>query len=292
MIRILVTGVNSYVGGSFEEYIKKNYGNEYSVNSLDMTDDHWREVDFSCYDTVFHVAGIAHADSGKISRERERLYYSVNTRLTIETAEKAKADGVGQFIFMSSVIVYGNSAPIGRRRMIERDTPVNPANCYGDSKAQAEKGLRSLQDDRFRVVVLRSPMIYGKGSKGNYALLAKLARKVPLFPYVNNERSMIYVENLCEFVRLMVKNKENGTFWPQNREYSNTSEIVRMIGEAHGRRIRLIKGMECLLKLLSFATGLVNKAFGSMCFQQELSVYKEEYQKVSLKESIQRSENG
>ena len=252
MKKILITGANSYIGTSFEKYIKENYPGDYVVDTVDMIDGTWREMDFSGYDSVFHVAGIAHSDNGKISAEKEKLYYAVNTDLTVETAKKAKADGVKQFVFMSSAIVYGESAPIGKTKVITKDTPVSPANCYGDSKVQAENGIRPLNDDSFNIVILRPPMIYGKGSKGNYPLLAKIALKTPAFPYVKNERSMLYIENLCEFVRLMVENEEPGTFWPQNAEYSNTSELVKMIASAHGKKVCLVKGFGWALSLVSY----------------------------------------
>lgn len=242
MKRILITGANSYIGTSFEKYIKENYPGDYTVDTMDMIDGGWREKSFEGYDTVFHVAGIAHSDRGRIGKEKEDLYYAVNTELAIETAQKAKADGVRQLIFMSSVIVYGESAPIGKQRLITRDTLVSPANCYGDSKVQAESGIRLLEDDTFKVVVLRPPMIYGKGCRGNYPRLAALARKTLIFPSVKNQRSMLYVENFCEFVRLMIENEETGTFFPQNAEYTNTSKLVQLIAAAHGRKIRLVKG--------------------------------------------------
>ena len=291
MKKILITGANSYIGTSFEKYIKENYPNEYAVDTVDMIDGSWREKDFSGYDSVFHVAGIAHSDNGKISAEKEKLYYAVNTDLTVKTAKKAKADGVKQFIFMSSAIVYGDSAPIGKCKVITKETPVSPANCYGDSKVQAENGIRPLGDDNFNVVVLRPPMIYGKGSKGNYPLLAKIALKTPVFPMVNNQRSMLYIENLCEFVRLMVENEEQGTFWPQNSEYSNTSELVKMIAEVHDKKVRLVKGFGWALRIISGITGLVNKAFGSLSYEMKISEYMAEYRVASLKESIQRTEN-
>lgn len=291
MKRILITGANSYIGTSFEKYIKENYPNDYIVDTVDMVDGGWREKSFAGYDTVFHVAGIAHSDNGKISEEKAKLYYAVNSDLTAETAKKAKADGVKQFIFMSSAIVYGESAPIGKTKIITRDTPVSPSNCYGDSKVQAENGIRLLNEESFKVVVLRPPMIYGKGSKGNYPLLAKIALKTPIFPYVKNERSMLYIENLCEFVRLMVENEEQGIFWPQNAEYSNTSELVKMIAEANGKKVRLMKGFAWSLKLIGHMTGLVNKAFGNLSYAQEMSVYKFSYRKFDLKESIIKTES-
>ena len=290
MKKILITGAKSYIGTSFEQYIKENYSDDYIVDTWDMIDGSWREKDFSDYDSVFHVAGIAHSDNGKISEEKAKLYYSVNTDLTVETAQKAKEDGAGQFIFMSSAIVYGESAPIGKPKVITGDTPVSPANCYGDSKVQAENGILPLNDETFRVVVLRPPMIYGKGSKGNYPLRSKIAKKSPVFPYVKNERSMLYIENLCEFVRLMVENRESGIFYPQNSEYSNTSELVKMIAATHCKKVRLIKGCTFLLRLMSHMTGIVNKAFGNMCYDKNMSKYETEYRKISLEESIRKTE--
>ena len=290
MRKILITGANSYIGTSFERYLQQNYPGQYAVDTVDMIGDSWRGRDFSEYDSVFHVAGIAHSDSGKISPEKAKLYYAVNTDLTVETARKAKADGVKQFIFMSSAIVYGESAPIGKAKMITKDTPVSPANCYGDSKLQAENGIRPLNDESFQVVVLRPPMIYGKGSKGNYPLLAKIARKMPVFPDVQNARSMLYIENLCEFVRLMVENREQGTFWPQNAEYSNTSEMVRLIAQAHGKKLLLVKGFGWALKIAARATGLVNKAFGNLSYERGMSAYHTDYCVKSLAESIKATE--
>jgi len=289
MKKILITGAGSYIGTSFADYLKK-WPDDFRVDAVDMIDGSWREKSFSGYDTVYHVAGIAHADSGKISSERAKLYYKVNTDLAVETAKKAKEDGVGQFIFMSSAIVYGESSSIGKERVITQDTIPTPANSYGDSKLQAENGIKPLQNERFRVVILRPPMIYGKGSKGNFPILEKAARKLPLFPKVENQRSMLYIENLCEFVRLMIKNEESGIFWPQNAEYANTSELVKMIARANRKKMILVPGFTWALKLLSCVTGAVNKAFGNMTYVQEISRYREEYRLVSLEESIKRTE--
>lgn len=290
MKRILITGANSYIGTSFEHYVTERCAEEFSVDTVDMTDPSWREKDFSCYDCVFHVAGIAHSDRGKISPEKEKLYRSVNTDLTVETAQKAKKEGVKQFIFMSSAIVYGKSAKIGKRKVITRDTAAMPENAYGDSKLQAENGIKPLNDKDFRVCILRPPMIYGKNCKGNYQTLKKFALKLKFFPYVKNERSMLYVGNLCEFVRLMIANEESGIFFPQNAEYTNTSEMVKSIGAAHGKKVYLVKGFGWALKLLGLFTGLVNKAFGSLTYDKELSAYKEPYASVSLQKSIEESE--
>ena len=287
--RVLVTGVNSYIGNAFRSYMEQ-YPEEAVVDGISVRNDAWKTLDFSRYDCIFDVAGIAHADTGHVSEEVKKRYYAVNCDLTVALAQKAKEEGVRQFIFMSSAIVYGDSAPIGFQRMITRDTPPAPADFYGDSKLQAEKGILPLADDHFKIAVLRPPMIYGKGSKGNYPVLSKMAQKLPAFPKVENCRSMLYIGNLVEFVRLVIKNEESGFFFPQNGQYSNTSQLVQMIAEAHGKHIILVGGCTVPLRLLSQATGLVNKAFGSLAYDMSMSEYKENYRRFSLEESIRLTE--
>lgn len=289
MKRILITGANSYIGTSVETYLRQ-WPAKYHVDTVDMIDGTWRQKSFAGYDAVYHVAGIAHSDTGMVTEERKAFYYKINTELTVETAQKAKADGVKQFIFMSSAIVYGDSAPIGKSKHITKDTPVSPANFYGDSKVQAENGIIPLSDDGFKVVILRPPMIYGKGSKGNYPVLSKLAQKMPIFPKVENRRSMLYIGNLAEFVRLMIENEESGIFWPQNAEYSDTCNLVQMIARAHGKKVRLLPGFSWALRLLSHVTGLVNKAFGSLSYDMEMSGYHTDYRMATLEESIKETE--
>ena len=287
--RILVTGVNSYIGNAFRAYMEQ-YTDEAVVEGVSVRNDTWKTLDFSAFDCVFDVAGIAHADTGHVSEEEKNRYYAVNCDLTVALAKKAKQDGVKQFIFMSSAIVYGDSAPIGLNRVITRDTDPAPADFYGDSKLQAEIGILPLADEHFRIAVLRPPMIYGKDSRGNYPVLSKMAQKLPVFPKVENCRSMLYIGNLVEFVRLIIKNEEEGFFFPQNGQYSNTSQLVQMIAEAHGKRIVLLGGCTVPLRILSQATGLVNKAFGSLAYDMSMSDYKENYRRFSLEESIRLTE--
>ena len=281
MKKVLITGANSFIGMSFEHYVNKNYSDAFSVDTLDMKNQEWINTDFSAYDVVFHVAGIAHSDSGKIPENKKALYYAVNTDLTIETAKKAKSEGVKQFIFMSSAIVYGESSKIGKSKMITADTETSPANCYGDSKLQAEKGLLELEDDSFEVVILRPPMIYGEGCRGNYRTLSKYGRKLILFPDVSNTRSMLYIDNLSDFICLMIKNEERGIFHPQNKTYCSTSQIVKAIATVHNRKIYLLKGFTWALKLMSFAVPIVDKAFGSLAYDMKISEYKDNYRVVA-----------
>ena len=285
MKKVLITGADSYIGTSFEDWIRENCP-EISVDTVDMKNDGWRQSSFAGYDTVFHVAGLAH----------KQFYYKINTDLTVECAGKAKTDGVKQFIFMSSMIVYGESGGIGTVKMITKDTPLSPANFYGDSKVKAEEALRELETENFKIVILRPPMIYGKGSKGNCPLLAKMAKKLPLFPKERNERSMLYIGNFCKFVSLMVLNEERGVFYPQNAEYVCTSDMVREIAGEKGKTIHLTAVFHPVLllfgKLGGKLGGMVNKAFGNMTYEKSMSEYKDEYRIYDFRESVHLTESG
>ena len=295
MKKVLITGANSYIGTNFEKYVSEHYSNDLSTYTVDMIDGSWREKDFGSYDIVFHVAGIAHADVGNVTDEVKARYYAVNTDLAIETAEKAKKEGVKQFVFMSSAIIYGDSAPYGTTKRINKDTEPSPANFYGDSKWQADQGVRKLADDSYTVTVLRPPMIYGKGSKGNYPVLSKMAGKLPIFPDVSNERSMLYIENLCEFLCRVMTGGYGGIFWPQNGEYSRTSDVVKKISEVKHHKMLVSKVFNPAVKLASIMPGkiggLANKAFGNLSYDMSMSEYDFEYRVTDLKTSIERTEN-
>jgi len=296
--KVLITGAGSYIGETFRAYAAKYYP-ALHIEAVDMLDDSWRDKDFSSYDIIYHVAGIAHADVGNVDEATKEKYYKVNTDLAIEVARKCKKEGVKEFIFMSSMIVYGDSAPFGVKKVVDEHTIPQPANFYGDSKLQADVAVRDLADDKFKVVVLRPPMIYGKNSKGNYPTLARLAKKLPVFPNMDNERSMLHIDNLCEFlcqIMLVKEVKENEVVLiPQNAEWTKTSEMVKEIGEVCGKRIKLLKVLNPAVWLGSKAPGkiggLVNKAFGNSAYEKSISVYEGiDYQKIDLKESIRRTE--
>ena len=295
MKRILITGAGSYIGENVKKYLLEQ-PDKYSVETIDMQSDVWKDKSFSGFDVIYHVAGIAHADVEKVTEETKALYYRVNCDLAFECANKAKAEGVKQFIFMSSMIVYPGATKYGELKVIDADTKPAPDNFYGDSKLQAEIKINTLVDEAFKVVVLRPPMIYGKDSKGNYRSLAKMASKLPVFPKVKNQRSMLYVENLCEFVRLMIENEESGTFFPQNGEYTNTSEMVKMIADAKEKKIVLTGLFTPFISLISCMNNkygkLVNKAFGSLVYDLKMSEYKDNYRLYGLKDSILRAEGG
>lgn len=289
MKKVLITGKDSYIGTSVENWLLKEPEN-FQVTTLDMRDPNWKVHDFSKYDTVFHVAGIAHSDTGKADEETKKMYYKINTNLTIEVARHAKESGVKQFIFMSSMIVYGESAPIGQKKVITRGTVPTPANFYGDSKLQADLGIQPLNSSEFKVASVRPPMIYGKGSKGNYPRLAKLAKLSPIFPNIDNERSMLHIDNLCEFIKVLIEEQDGGYFYPQNREHVRTSELVREIAKFYKKNIILIEIFNPILHICSKRISLINKVFGNLTYDQSLSEYKRKYRVREFCSSITETE--
>jgi len=289
MKKVLITGANSYIGVSVERYLAK-WPDRYAVDTVDMVDGSWRRKDFHGYDAVFHVAGLVHQSKNNNDPDQAERYDRINHLLAVETARKAKADGVGQFLFMSSASVYGLIAPVGKVVMITKDTPLNPADNYGISKKKAEEGLSELRDERFRLAILRPPMIYGKGCRGNYRTMSTLAKKLPFFPRVDNQRSMLYIENLAECIRQLIDDCADGVFCPQNNEYVNTSDMFRHIARANGKGVLLIPGFTWALKLLHPVTDIADKAFGSLCYDFALSAYKKDYCVKTFQESLLETE--
>ncbi len=292
--KVLITGQHSYLGTSFENFIKKNC-RDWSVESISLHGTEWEKLDFGKYDAIFHVAGKAHADIGKISETEKKEYYKINRDLTKRVARKAKNDGAGQFIYPSSIIIYGDSVPLGKEKVITAKTKPAPANFYGDSKLQADLLVQKLSDDNFHTAVVRLPMVYGAGSKGNYSLLARFAKRLPVFPKVKNARSMIYIENMCQFLCELIENQDEGVFYPQNSQYTSTTEMVKLIAKASGKRIYITAMLNPFVRLAGKIPGklkkMADKAFGNLVYDQHMSRYGgNSYQKYSLEESIQRIE--
>ena len=286
MTKVLITGAGSYVGESVRRYILLT-SSDFEIDAVDTMNDAWKEVDYSKYDVVYHVAGIAHVNADP---KMEALYYKVNRDLTVEVARAAKAAGVKQFIFMSSQIVFHESQSL-KSEVLTADTKENPNGFYGDSKLQAEKGLHELECDAFKVCILRPPMIYGPNSKGNFPRLVTLAQKTPLFPARHNKRSMLYIDNLAEFVKLAILRKLSGTFYPQNRELADTVEIIRFFAKANGHKVWITRLLNPFVWLGSFILQPINKMFATYYYDPDMSKVDFDYQLVSFEESLKQMVN-
>lgn len=256
MKRILITGANSYIGDSVKRYLEK-FPNDYKVDIIGTKGLVPLKDSFIGYDVVFNVAGVAHV---RESRSNRSLYYEVNRDLVVNIAKKAKMAGVRQFVLLSSMSVYGKTTGHIRKT----DIPL-PNNAYGDSKYQADEEIKNISDDTFKFACLRPPMVYGKQCTGNYQILRKFALSSPIFPDYRNKRSMIYIENLCEFVKEVIDFEREGLFFPQNVEYINTSRMVEIISQCHGKKIHFTKIFNWAIKMVPI--DIVKKVFGDLTYE-------------------------
>lgn len=279
MKKVLITGANSYIGCSFEAYVKEHYAQEISVDTVDMIDGSWREKDFSEYDVVFHVAGIVHQKKGAVSDE---IYYRVNRDLVLETAQKAKNEGVRHFVFLSTMSVYGILTGY-----IDSDTVPMPRNVYGRSKLEAEEKLKNIQSTDFKVTIIRPPMIYGKGCKGNFVTLSKIAHKIPIFPNLKNQRSMLYINSLNIFLYHVIEKEFTGVLLPQDGSFVCTYDMVKILASLQGKKILGIKILNPILGILAKNVSIFQKVFGSLCYEQGVSKLEGvEYQCYTLEEAL------
>lgn len=267
MKKILITGDNSYIGRAVEKWLN-HWPEEYAISEISVKGEDWKEKDFSEYDVVYHVAGIAHVPTDHTD---DNLYYKVNRDLAIEVANKAKQDKVKQFIFMSSGILYGIDEPIGIKVMIDENTVPNPKNAYGISKLEADMAIQALNDNDFKTVCVRTCMVYGAGCKGNFVTLRDKIAKLPIIPYVDNCRSMIHIENLANFIKERIDQMDSGVFYPQNQDFVRTNDIIKEVRSIQGKKTYESRILGFFVKLLSGKIAICRKAYGDLAVDKRMS---------------------
>ncbi|HDX9587168.1 TPA: NAD-dependent epimerase/dehydratase family protein [Bacillus pseudomycoides] len=265
--RILITGQGSYIGTNFDKWVSK-WSDQYNVEKISVKTDEWKQRDFSKYDVVLHVAGIAHVSADP---KMEELYYKVNRDLAIEVAEKAKEEKVKQFVFMSSMIIYGADGKLGENKVIDAETEPNPIDFYGRSKLEADLAIQKLNSEEFKTLIVRTPMVYGPNCKGNFPRLKMIARKCPVFPDISNERSMIFIENLCEFLRIVIDKELSGIFFPQNKEYVSTKDIIDLMAKNMGKKVYFVKLFNPVIRMMSKKIHIVNKVLGNKAYDKRVT---------------------
>lgn len=258
--KILITGANSYIGDSLKKYLEEVTENSYyTIDILDTMGLIVKPDLFVGYNVVFNVAGIAHI---RETDDNRHLYDLVNHKLSVEIAKAAKEAGVDQFILLSTMSVYGKVTGY-----ILKSTKPAPTNAYGISKLKADEAIVKLADEQFKVAILRPPMVYGNGCKGNYQSLRKLTLLSPVFPAYKNQRSMIFIGNLCEFVKRVIDSNASGLFFPQNKEYVSTSQLVKNIATNNGKQILVSSVFNLAVHLFS-NMNVVKKVFGDLTYEK------------------------
>lgn len=283
MKKVLIVGKDSYIGERIKQWLDKDTRG-YLVDIVSPMNGAWKEADFKLYDSVVDVAGIAHINN--ITEDMRDLFFSVNRDLTIELARHSRDAGVKQFIYFSSMNVYGDFGGT----VSDRDA-TKPTSFYGQSKYEGDIGAQGLMTESFRVASVRPPFVYGNGCKGNYNSISRIAQRTPLFPDFKNRKSMIYIDNLCEFIRLLIDEGSGGVFTPQNRELVSTTDLVREVAKQHGQRIWFTKIFNWSIYLCRKRIKAVSRAFEDDCYEIGLSDYWDfRYCVVSFKDSIMRTE--
>lgn len=260
--KVLIVGSGSYIGTSFANDCK----DVFDICVLDSTKE-LTVSDYVGFDSVLHVAGIAHVSKKKSMRD---LYYKVNRDLAIHSAELAKQAGVKQFIFMSSMIIFGGDNRVGSTKLIDKDTKPNPVDFYGDSKLQADLAIQKMNCDTFKTLIIRTPMVYGPGCKGNYPRLQKLAIKTPILPKLENQRTVIEIHNLTKFFQKYMENGTSGVLYPRDEKPFVTYKVMVDARTSVGKKTHLTKIFNPLIIFFSLFFVAFRKMFGSKIYSNDL----------------------
>lgn len=284
MKRILILGKDSYIGENIYSWLS-NFSEKYIVDICSTKNYEWKKMDFDKYNTVINCAGIAHIN--KIKEDMRDLFFLINRDLSIEIGEYAKANGVKHLIVFSSMNVYGDYCD----NITDRQK-TDAKSFYGQSKLEGDKGVQALEDKSFVVSCIRPPFVYGKGCKGNYNTISRIAKKTPVFPDFGNKKSMIYIDNLCEFIRRIIDDQIGGIYTPQNKELVSTTDLVRAISKENNHKIIYTKLFNWAIVIGNKMFRGIRRAFANDCYSMELSDYYDfEYCIVDFEESIRRVES-
>jgi len=276
-MKVLVVGANSYIGDSFAAYAKGRL-------QIDVVDSYekWKTADFGQYHSVLFVAGLAHQGRGQRKANKD-MYFTVNRDLAVDVAKRVGESGLSQFIYLSSMAVYGKATGEISGDAIPQPNVNAP---YGLSKYQAEIALSKVLSPK-QLCIVRPPMVYGLNCPGNFSKLVKLATKTPVFPKISNRRSMIYIDNLCEFLAQAVENNLAGVHLPQNSTHVCTSELVSLISKHQGRKIHMTRLLNLPIRLFASLVPTVGKMFGDLYYTS--SQTEEAYNVTGFEESIAKS---
>lgn len=276
MKRVLVTGNNGYIS---KNIVSKFNLENIKCESKSVREKEYNKIDFKNYSTVIHAAAVVH------KKGSEREYIDINNKLTIKIAEDCKQNGVNHFVFLSTMSVFGKS-----RGAIHNGTPLKPTTLYGKSKLAAEKKLMDLEDQNFRISIIRPPMVYGKNSPGNYKNLSKISKYLWIVPSIKNKRSMIFIDNLSQFILDICKKNKFGIFHPQNDEYICTSDLIIKIRSVNNQRTIKTNLFNPLLNKLLKNNSYLEKIFGDLYYKKEEFETNFSNKNISFDDSIKFSE--
>ena len=284
MSKILITGTNSFVGIDFKEFSRYK-----DIDCVSLIENSPKEIVYHGYDVVLHLTAIVHQDKSIPDTE----YFRVNRDLALEVAKNAKRDGISQFVFMSTIKVYGDDG--SSKEVQNENSPCKPQEAYGKSKYEAELGLQELEDEHFKVAIVRTPLIYGEGVKANMFKFIKLVEKFPFLPFgkLENKRSITYVGNLAGYLDKIIELEVSGIFIAQDEKAISTTDLVSYIAHGLSRNVKLINLPKFMLRLFyQIAPNTSARLFDSLEFNNTFTKEKLNYiPSYKTKEGIERMVN-
>lgn len=279
--RVLITGQSGSLSIAIAQWLQSK--NNIVTSQLGLKDDEWKKQKLDCYDVVVHVAGVTPQNT-----TQAETFYTVNYQLTEELALKAKSEGVKQFIYLSSMAVYGLEQQMDiNMGMAKEATLCKPKSDYGKSKFMAEECLRQMENGEFQLAIVRVPSIYGRGKTEYLDQYKYLSQKLPIIPnaFCSHYKSAIYVENLCELIYLLVENESRGVFCPDDGQYATVDYCAAIEPAKKKSKIlgflleRLLKGNDRILDY-----------YGTICYSDELTnVFEGKYRVCNLEEAVKKS---
>ena len=287
-MNIVISGANSYIGNSIQSYIAAVDGS-ITVSQLDVSKEEWNNFDFGGVDVVVHVAAIVH----RKDVDEWNLYERVNVGLTKAVAEKAKSQGVRQFVFISSMAVYGIEKSLSTRKgLVTGCSEPTPNAMYGKSKYMAEEALLAMESDSFAVSIVRPPNVYGPGCRGGYiTTYMSIVKKLPVIPgaFQSVKQSVLYIDNLSRFVYLIIRDHRCGIFTPQDKTAVSAVDIMNFINRALNLGKKTSKFFGLFVYPLSFLP-IVKKGYGGVAYDVGMSHHDEiDYLSVTTEEGIKRT---
>lgn len=260
-MNILLTGINGYINNSFY----KKYQNTYNIKKICLRNTDISKIDLSSFDIIIHLSGIVHK-----KEIPEKTYVEVNTNLTVNLAILAKQQGVKHFIYFSTVAVYGINGYLDfQPNIINEKTTCNPLDFYAKSKLLAEKKLNTLQDENFIISIIRPPIVYGYNAPGNMNKLKNLVLRIPILPFknINNQRSIIGINNLLHFMDLVIQKRARGIFIPQDALPYATKNLILEISTAYKKSVFICNMPSSVMAmLLKYLPKQTQSLFGTLVF--------------------------
>lgn len=271
-MRVLLTGASGFVGKRLAQHLDRlgtstltcavrrigtsHFGDEYVVGELDAVTD-WSGA-LSGQNVVIHTAARAHIMRDDVSDPLAE-YRKVNVQGTLNLARQAARAGVSRFVFVSSIKVNGEKTGVGQP--FTEDARPAPEDAYGISKLEAEEALQAFAKEvSMELVIVRPPLVYGPGVKGNFATLIRLVEKGLPLPLgaIHNKRSLVALDNLVDLIATCMDhpNAASHVFLAGDGEDLSTPELLRKIGMAVGKPARLIP---VPTSVLMFGAGLLGK---------------------------------